>query len=150
MLEEFRRRKNLQSWSEKLKTKGVLEHDEDFENDPAWDGDEDDEDADTDDPIGKYMAPERGEIFNTEDFNLCFMDSDSVTNVTRLNRVNSRRILVWIGNMRGVIGYAMGKGLDYEEAFERCFMKLKRNLIALDIDQMNTNPIHMTGKHNDF
>jgi ribosomal protein S5 len=56
---------------------------------------------------------------------LIFIDSDSVTNVTALNRINARRVLLFIGNGNGVISYAMGKGDDFEGAFEHAFKKLR-------------------------
>ena len=68
----------------------------------------------------KYSGPERffargrDEIFNPRDFTLIFLESDSVTNVTALNRVNQRRVLLFIGNCNGLISYGMGKGDDYE------------------------------------
>ena len=46
------------------------------------------------------------------------MSSDSVTNVTSLNRVNHRRVLLFIGNGQGLISYGKGKGEDYENAFD--------------------------------
>jgi ribosomal protein S5 len=45
--------------------------------------------------------------------------------VTALNRVNARRVLLFIGNGNGIISYAMGKGEDYETAFEISFKKLR-------------------------
>jgi len=45
---------------------------------------------------------------------MIFLDSDSVTNVTALNRVNHRRVLIFIGNGRGLISFGKGKGEDYE------------------------------------
>jgi ribosomal protein S5 len=48
--------------------------------------------------------------------------------VTALNRVNARRVLLFIGNGNGVLSYAMGKGDDYEAAFETAYKKLKQNL----------------------
>jgi len=62
-----------------------------------------------------------------------FMDSDSVTNVTALNRTNHRRVLLFIGNGNGLISYGMGKGVDYEQAFEAAYKTLRRNLIILDM-----------------
>ena len=56
---------------------------------------------------------------------MIFIDSDSVTNVTALNRVNARRVLLFIGNGNGIIGYGKGKGHDYEEAFEDAYKKLR-------------------------
>jgi ribosomal protein S5 len=82
----------------------------------------------------RYFTPGRDEIFDPSEFTLIFIDSDSVTNVTALNRVNARRVLLFIGNGNGVISYAMGKGEDYEAAFENCFKKLRKNLICIPLD----------------
>ena len=62
----------------------------------------------------RFFEPGRDEIFNPDDFTLIFMASDSVTNVTSLNRVNSRRVLVFIGNGNGLISYGKGKAEEYE------------------------------------
>ena len=42
-----------------------------------------------------------------------FMDTDAVTQITALNRINRRRVLLFAGNHNGVITYGKGKGLDY-------------------------------------
>ena len=42
------------------------------------------------------------------------MASDSVTNVTSLNRVNSRRVLIFVGNGNGLVSYGKGKAEEYE------------------------------------
>ena len=73
----------------------------------------------------RFFTPNKDEIFSPSDFTLIFIDSDSVTNVTALNRINHRRVLLFIGNSNGVISYAMGKGEDYENAFETAFKKLR-------------------------
>jgi ribosomal protein S5 len=73
----------------------------------------------------RFFTPAKDEIFNPNEFTLIFLDSDSVTNVTALNRVNARRVLLFIGNGNGIISYAMGKGEDYEAAFEIAFKKLR-------------------------
>ena len=82
----------------------------------------------------RYFTPGKGEIFNPSEFTLIFIDSDSVTNVTSLNRINARRILLFIGNSNGVIGYGKGKGEDYEQAFDDAFKKMRKNLVCLDLD----------------
>ena len=48
-----------------------------------------------------------------------------MTNVTRLNRVNQRRVLIFIGNGEGIISFGKGKAADYEMAFDNAFKKLK-------------------------
>jgi ribosomal protein S5 len=79
-----------------------------------------------------------------------FIDSDSVTNVTALNRTNARRVLVFIGNGNGVFSFAMGKGDDYEQAFEAAFKKLRTNLIIIPMHWIMTSPMVMVGRHNDY
>jgi len=82
----------------------------------------------------RFFHPKADEIFNPNKFTLLFIDSDSVTNITALNRVNQRRVLLFIGNSNGIISYAMGKGDDYEYAFETAFKKLRMNMICLNLD----------------
>lgn len=96
------------------------------------------------------MEPKRDEIFKPSDFTLIFIDSDSVTNVTRLNRVNHRRVLIWAGNNKGVISFGKGKGIDYEHAFDNAFKSLRENMVCLNWDLDHTSPTYLEGRHNDF
>ena len=96
------------------------------------------------------MEPRFNEVFDPTDFTLIFMDSDSVTNVTSLNRTNKRRVLFFIGNKNGLISYGKGKGIEYEEAFDAAMKDAKRNMICLDIEDIFTSPRLLTGRHNDF
>jgi len=73
----------------------------------------------------RYFELQKGEIFNPSDFTLIFIDSDSVTNVTSLNRVNQRRVLIFVGNGHGLISFGKGKGEDYEHAFDNAFKKMR-------------------------
>ena len=57
---------------------------------------------------------------------------------------------MFIGNSRGLISYAMGKGNDYEAAMESCFKKMKKNMICLDIDTLQTSCTILEGRHNDY
>ena len=98
----------------------------------------------------RYIQPEKGENYSPRDFTLIFLDTDSVCLVTKLNRINHRRILVFIGNSDGVIAYAKGKGLDYQSAFSNAYMKLKQNMIVVDIDHMLTNGATLQSKFNDY
>ena len=98
----------------------------------------------------RYFEPQMNEIFDPSQFTLIFLDSDSVTNVTSLNRVNHRRVLIFIGNGRGLISFGKGKAEDYEGAFDQAFKKLRQNLVCLDWDSNHTTPIIMKGRHNDF
>ena len=128
MMEEFRRRKNLERYYSYMKEQMNEDHSVVGERQPLIDMDDE---AITRESQFKHSGPERyftpgkEDIFNPADFTLIFIDSDSVTNVTALNRVNARRVLLFIGNGNGVISYAMGKGEDYEAAFETAFKKLR-------------------------
>jgi len=128
MLEEFRRRKNLEKYFTEMKRQKTEEAATLGEKSPILDMDDE---AITRESQHKQSGPERfftpgkDEIFNPGEFTLIFIDSDSVTNVTALNRVNARRVLLFIGNGNGIISYAMGKGEDYEAAFEIAFKKLR-------------------------
>jgi hypothetical protein len=128
LLEEFRRRKNLERYFNEMKEQKTKEAIEKGDKNPLLDMDDE---AITRESQHKQSGPERfftptkDEIFNPNDFTLIFIDSDSVTNVTALNRVNARRVLLFIGNGNGIISYAMGKGEDYEAAFEIAFKKLR-------------------------
>jgi len=73
----------------------------------------------------RYFEPKRDEIFDPRKFELLFIDSDSVTNVTSLNRVNHRRVLIFIGNRDGLVSFGKGKGEDYESAFDNAFKSLR-------------------------
>ena len=81
---------------------------------------------------------------------MIFLASDSVTNVTSLNRTNQRRILIFIGNGRGLISYGKGKAVEYEQAFDDAFKKARQNMILIDIEDVHTSPRLLAGRHNDF
>lgn len=99
MLEEFRRRKNLKDYHEIMKEKNR-------ENAELMGQKSDHSEFDRMKEYQMYngTGPERyferkkDECFDPNDFTLIFLSSDSVTNVTRLNRVNHRRVLMFIGN----------------------------------------------------
>lgn len=99
MLEEFKRRKNLKDYHEIMTQKnrenadlmgkkGNVNEFDRIEGYQMYEG------------VGpeRYFELKEDECFNPEDFTLIFLASDSVTNVTRLNRVNHRRVLMFIGN----------------------------------------------------
>lgn len=73
-----------------------------------------------------------------------------MTNVTSLNRVNHRRVLLFIGNGSGLISYGKGKGEDYEQAFDNAFKKMRQNLVCLSLDVNFSSPKMLEGRHNDF
>ena len=152
-MEEFRRRRNLERYYEMVKSQKIAEKVADQKKTNFVQADDDfvtRESAFTHSGPERYFTPGKDEIFNPADFTLIFIDSDSVTNVTALNRVNHRRVLLFIGNSNGVISYAMGKGEDYENAFENAFKKLRTNLILIPLDSAMTVPQVLQGRHNDF
>ena len=70
--------------------------------------------------------------------------------MTRLNRVNHRRVLIWAGNKKGVISFGKGKGIDYEHAFDNAFKSLRENMVCINWDIDHTSPGYLEGRHNDF
>ena len=98
----------------------------------------------------RHFEPSKNEVFDPNEFTLIFLDSDSVTNVTSLNRVNHRRVLIFVGNGNGLIGYGKGKGEDYESAFDNAFKKMRENLVCLSLDIRFPTSKRMEGRHNDF
>lgn len=98
----------------------------------------------------RHFEPSKDDVFDPRDFTLIFIDSDSVTNVTTLNRINQRRVLIYCGNGNGLISYGKGKGEDYEQAFDNAFKHMRTNLVCLSHDINFSSPKIMEGAHNDF
>lgn len=69
----------------------------------------------------RFFEPGAQDTFDPSEFSMIFMDSDSVTNVTSLNRTNNRRVLIFFGNGNGLITYGIGKAGEYEQAFDNAF-----------------------------
>jgi len=97
--------------------------------------------------VSSYFLRDK-ECFDSSEFHIMFLDADTVTNVTTLNRVSSRRVLLYMGNMDGIISYGKGYGNDYADAYECAVENCKRNLIAIPLDQHYTNPTFLTGSYN--
>jgi hypothetical protein len=137
MMEEFRRRRNLQRYFELIKKQKQTEASAHAKKSHIMDlGDEavTNESQYINSGPERYFTPGKDEIFDPNEFTMIFLESDSVTNVTSLNRVNHRRVLLFIGNGNGVISYGKGKGEDYEQAFDEAFKKLKQNLVCINLD----------------
>lgn len=98
----------------------------------------------------RFFEAGRDECFDPQEFTMLFLDSDSVTNVTSLNRTNKRRVLIFIGNGKGLISYGKGKAEEYEAAFEDAFKKARQNLMCIDVEDVFTSPRILSGRHNDF
>ena len=118
MMEEFRRRKNLEDYYTKmadLQTRSAFN--QRMEDRAPLDMSEKAKMADQTyfgSNVDRYFEPARDEIFDPSQFALIFIDSDSVTNVTSLNRTNARRVLIFVGNGKGIISYGKGKAEEYE------------------------------------
>lgn len=76
-----------------------------------------------------------------------FLYSGTTTLVTTLNRINHYRVLIFAGNMNGIVGYGKGKALDMEEAMVKANNNLKRNLISIPIDHFNSSPLDITAEY---
>ena len=150
MMEEFKRRKNLKDYhglmnenqrkaaiNQKL-PEGLPMDGKSEANDYHGSG------------VERFFEPKRDEIFNPEEFTMVFLASDSVTNVTSLNRTNQRRVLIFLGNGRGLVSYGKGKAQEYEQAFENAFKDARKNMLMLDIEEVFTSPRLLEGRHNDF
>lgn len=125
MLEEFRRRKNLKDYHDAMTDeKRRVAINQKMPEDLPLDGKPNQHDYWGSGPE-RYFEPQKDEIFNPNEFTMIFMASDSVTNVTSLNRTNQRRILIFIGNGRGLISYGKGKAVEYEQAFDDAFKKAR-------------------------
>jgi len=129
MMEEFRRRKNLKDYFEEMSdmsrksaTNMKLGEMMPFDMKPdsiagvhKYHGSN----------VERFFEPGRDEIFDPKQFTLVFLASDSVTNVTSLNRTNARRVLIFIGNGNGLVSYGKGKASEYEQAFDDAFKKAR-------------------------
>lgn len=91
-----------------------------------------------------------GEMYDSSDFNLIFLDADAICNVTRLNRIMRRRCLLYMGNKDGLISYGMGKGYTYQDAYESSFKELKKNMIQIQVDPLNTCPGRLMSRYHDY
>lgn len=106
----------------------------------------------TNDQIEEILKPhaEFDEIFDSKKFTLIFLDAGMVCNMTRLNRVYERRILLYMGNKEGMISYGIGRGALYQEAYTDAYKQLRKNLIVIEHDPQFTCPGDLKGKFNDF
>lgn len=153
MLEEFRRRKQQKDFHDLMLKRyradknaaGLTNYSQDFDREQT----QKDQNTASLGPE-RFFEPKKNEVFNPNEFTLIFLDSDSVTNVTSLNRVNHRRVLIFIGDGNGLIGYGKGKGEDYEQAFNNAFKKMRQNLVCLSLDVRFSSQKRMEGRHNDF
>ncbi len=78
-----------------------------------------------------------------------FLDADFMTNVTKLRRVSHRRVLLFISNCEGILGYGRGLGVDYESAYKDSLVQCKKNLIIMNKDDLFTWPSSIKVRFND-
>ena len=74
----------------------------------------------------------------------------SNTKVTTLNRINSYKTLLFMGNGNGIISYAKGRGITPADSLERAVYLCKKNLIAIPRDMRCTFPLAITKKFQDY
>jgi ribosomal protein S5 len=85
---------------------------------------------DTDDLEFKRLGP----------FKILIMDRRITTNTTTLRRINTFKVLIFGGNYNGVIGYGKGRGHTSSVAMKKAMENFKQNLIAINLDMLNTWP----------
>ncbi len=80
-----------------------------------------------------------------DDFMIIILNKGLTTKVTTLQRIQSYRYLIFMGNGNGLVGYGKGKGSDFEEALDNALLHCKRNLIAIPLDIYHTVPQKLEG-----
>eukprot|EP01038_Epipyxis_sp_PR26KG_P008526 gene8526-11526_t len=78
----------------------------------------------------------------------CILDTDIVQKTLPGNRMNTHRVLVVVGNLRGSCGFGMGKGKGPPEALNAAFRDALRNLVHIDLYDNFGLAHDVHGKHN--
>lgn len=104
------------------------------------------------DKIEEILKPDAqmGEIYDPRKFVLIFLHAGMVCNMTRLNRVYERRILLYMGNKEGMISYGIGRGPLYNDAYVEAYRELRKNLIVIQHDVNFTCPADLKARFNDY
>eukprot|EP01017_Pseudomicrothorax_dubius_P015716 TRINITY_DN179_c0_g1_i3.p1 TRINITY_DN179_c0_g1~~TRINITY_DN179_c0_g1_i3.p1 ORF type:complete len:351 (-),score=90.20 TRINITY_DN179_c0_g1_i3:50-1102(-) len=138
LLEDFRRRR--QHRSALKSTERFAEDDTKDEEENAERTEEEilkeEEEIETYGSIQDARSPQVLEksIFDVDDFTIIELFKGTTTLVTKLNRVNHFRAVVFMGNFNGVIGYGKASGNDFEDAMKKAIHACKRNLIVIPLD----------------
>lgn len=74
------------------------------------------------------------------DFRMQIMERKMTTNTTSLRRINRFKVLVWCGNMNGVVGYGKGTSGNMKICLRKAIENCKQNLVAINMDFYNTCP----------
>lgn len=85
--------------------------------------------------------------FDETNFNSMIIDAGSSTNITKLARVNKRYVLLYMASTDGIISYARGVGINYQDALEDALYMLKRNLICINLDHFLSVPGYLEGHY---
>ena len=98
----------------------------------------------------KYRLKDELTFEKMGDFDMMIMDRRVTTNTTSLRRINSFKVLIYGGNYNGIVGYGKGRGHNGQIAMKNAKDNFKQNLIAINLDLINTLPrgLHAKfGKH---
>ena len=90
------------------------------------------------------------EFFQLGPFKVMIMERKVTTNTTTLRRINTHKALVYGGNCNGVVGYGKGRGRTSRIAMDNAIENFKQNVIAINLDLMNTCPKSIYAKFGRF
>ena len=79
-------------------------------------------------------------------FRVMTMDRKWTFNTTSLRRVRTAKTLIFAGNCNGVIGYGKGTGKNMRTAWRNAEIHLRQNLVAINLDSINTWPKSLSAK----
>lgn len=97
---------------------------------------------------GKQFS--QGPLKVQDDFVMYLLNVGITCKSTTLNRINSFRVLLFMGNGSGVISRGTGKDVDLSIALHKGFLECKRNLIAIPRDPRVTVPFELRERFQDY
>lgn len=74
------------------------------------------------------------------EFKLQIMERKMTTNTTSLRRISKYKVLVWCGNLNGVVGYGKARSPNMRACVRKALENCKQNLVAINLDYYNTCP----------
>ena len=90
--------------------------------------------------VNKYKNVDDLSFEYLNDFDIMVMDRRVTSNTTTLRRINTFKVLVFGGNYNGIISYGKGSGHNGQLAMKNALENFKQNLIAINLDMINTLP----------
>lgn len=96
----------------------------------------------------KYRHIGEKVFINKQNFTIMFIEASSTTNITKLSRVNTRKVLLYMGNTDGIVSYGKGKGASYQQAYDDAIDQCKRNIICINLDHFHTVTGFTTAHYN--